>query len=971
MHHARRGSILLFCLAIVATLSVLAYGFVRVVQLHQETNAHAVQILLAREAARMGVAHGIEQIMRDYITEPFTRMDGPARVGFLPHDMPYLTNPLNLVASTYVWNAGLSRYVGSDLDDVSGSRLLFPPLFSEWRTGAYAGAGVTFNWAYDGSRLQSQGGLSASDGRGNYIEPNWSNRLAGPIVAVPPKIRFGQSSATTPERNTAIFYDEHWQRVAGDSRVARDTARYRLRYTVSVTDLDGEILVNPDPQLSALPERVLANDPDPRLDYRRLTSADPRTYPAAAARIVRAQHAVVPMIQALGYHGDSAPIGNTGATGGVKAEHVFIGRGFTSNFDQADQATGDDTPRFFPLMFRKSSTLPSNFFRYFLNNQDATGVPASPPWEDPAPRLFTMGGVAAVAAGGQTIPLPVFPAFTLRRALMGPQYSFYNFDAALYSNNWREDWNNAFARDGEVKSLGCLTPFGRGLTRDAAHATRYSGASDTPWAVNVLTAPVQVVSGMVYGYMPPGTIAAFAATTGSYAPVWLESRNPRDLFVAEISPIFPYSAPQGEGVDPNYRIEHVRPGDTGYRSPGSRYPGEMGYNGLDSGSAPAHDTLGYYLRASMGGTPGIPKPTAAIIGKVAQVSGDGADLGGYDPYAAIPFMKAVFSGNSPPTPSRTYRAGVPSGLTNGCFTTIHPDSVWRAIAQAMAAAVAVARGQLMSVPSAAADPATLFDGGPWSDVRVQSIDDLDRLFLANLGINIADPGNPTPPAAGAPQSLKAWYGKINASANASGVKVDFVSFAPGWNVASLRGLPAFDEGAPLPVADHPHAPYLAKERTAVIELIINDFRLSFFGSNPAYADFQALDLNGDGMVTCSGLGVNPAATARERALGIDHAAVGTGLTVPVANVFSHTGCFTVTKSHFWRIMTRGEVWDNFFKTVVSEAALDTVVCIDPMDLAQEVGGPATRNPAAGQFATHVMYQKWVFDFNRSSLSQRQ
>jgi hypothetical protein len=152
-------------------------------------------------------------------------------------------------------------------------------------------------------------------------------------------------------------------------------------------------------------------------------------------------------------------------------------------------------------------------------------------------------------------------------------------------------------------------------------------------------------------------------------------------------------------------------------------------------------------------------------------------------------------------------------------------------------------------------------------------------------------------------------------------------------------------------------------------------RLSFFGSSPQYGDaFRALDLNGDGKAACSGFATNGLATERERALAIDQyttAVDADGIaTVPVATYFSNTGCFILGKSRFWHIMVRGEVWDNLAKCTADRAQLDTVLCVDPVGAANEVGTAGPQDPGGGQYSTHIIYQSWVHNDMREFLSRR-
>src|SRR5262245_42791446 len=79
----RRGTILLVCLAIVTTLMVLAYAFVRAMRMQDVSNDSENREMLARAAAVTGTNHAIEQILRDYATEPLTRLDSPSRAAFV------------------------------------------------------------------------------------------------------------------------------------------------------------------------------------------------------------------------------------------------------------------------------------------------------------------------------------------------------------------------------------------------------------------------------------------------------------------------------------------------------------------------------------------------------------------------------------------------------------------------------------------------------------------------------------------------------------------------------------------------------------------------------------------------------------------------------------------------------------------------------------------------------------------------
>jgi len=129
-----------------------------------------------------------------------------------------------------------------------------------------------------------------------------------------------------------------------------------------------------------------------------------------------------------------------------------------------------------------------------------------------------------------------------------------------------------------------------------------------------------------------------------------------------------------------------------------------------------------------------------------------------------------------------------------------------------------------------------------------------------------------------------------------------------------------------------------------MELLLNDFRMSFLGSSPAYSDnpvdaakeFRPLDFDGDGMAYCS-------CYTTLDADGLPYAPAGTK---PPA-YFTITGNFFIGKSHFYRVFSRGEIWDNLLNMKINDATLDSVLCVDPEG----------NNPTQTQF----LYQRWLYN----------
>ena len=83
------------------------------------------------------------------------------------------------------------------------------------------------------------------------------------------------------------------------------------------------------------------------------------------------------------------------------------------------------------------------------------------------------------------------------------------------------------------------------------------------------------------------------------------------------------------------------------------------------------------------------------------------------------------------------------------------------------------------------------------------------------------------------------------------------------------------------------------QQAALMELVVNDMRMSFFGASPDYLTFRPLDLDDNGIVSCSCYAGGSAPA---------NAADGQG---PVPEKwFSLTGCFTLQKSRYYHIFTR-------------------------------------------------------------------
>src|SRR5690606_28118241 len=120
-----------------------------------------------------------------------------------------------------------------------------------------------------------------------------------------------------------------------------------------------------------------------------------------------------------------------------------------------------------------------------------------------------------------------------------------------------------------------------------------------------------------------------------------------------------------------------------------------------------------------------------------------------------------------------------------------------------------------------------------------------------------------------------------------------------------------------PVAGDTNPP-ISQEQAALMELVVNDMRMSFFGASPDYPDFRPRDLDDDGNVSCSCY-----------ATGTAPADPTTGRGPAPETWFSLTGCFVLEKSRYYRIFTRGQLFDEIRNVQVAEMNLESVYMVDP------------------------------------------
>jgi hypothetical protein len=1011
MKPLRCGSILLFCMAVLATTAILAFTMVRALGGQRNANQDAGMMLLARGAALSGAQHAFNQILQEHISEPFSRIDGPARGPFVPHFMPYSLNGLIDNPSEDADGDG-TLDSGEDLngngvldpppvalgaDDVPQSYHVMAPLFAYWWAG----------WNWSNNHIHSY----MWDGRGRYYDVNvWSRTPTGGSTASP-STRFGavlDASGSLPQVTDGVYYDRNLASVPGTQKAAREESRYRARYAVGVVDLDGQLPFTGDP---AVP-------------YTDITTYDPASAPnSAAARIVRHQWAFQRLIHGWMRGQDADDVAP------FRAMHMWQGRGYPGNYDRRPATATGHAPVTFPLMYRASrlNTGETNdgnsaWYRYRGWVWGPNASPSSPTvYGDVgiyrhAQNLYcflddnqgTGGAIGGKRDGGEllmshgknnTLSGAETRADkwdgldgTYTHSLIGAPFSFFGIErscaGSLGSHGERSTswWTDGALGQNDSARVG-FTPFGRGITHGATNS-RYTTAPpvvgtasiDTPFSINLMTCAPRTIQAMLNAYLPPGVVrASLSHKTDSSKNVKLLLFGEPNLYIKELHPAFdlenasgvkPYIGPTSNAgnaakeVSPDLNLTNVRnvdtgtagaydPGDQlGWRAPRDRYPGALAFNGYDTTTplgSPLNDKLGRSLdvNAKAGRRPN----------------------GAQDPYLNWPFysrrevqpsnycqmLEARFVAGklSDSAIASTAYTGGSTGNWNNYYIEPDNESIWADIVAAFCNALGVARGQHAQINSANFNPATGFNNAAWVGTKVTTVQQFDALFLRCLGASVDDS------LVGAESSTAAtgWFQDV------WGCK--FYSATASYSIKGLEAtITADPTNFPTTVLGHT---VTAANYTQAIELIVNDFRLSFLGSHPSYlANFRPLDFNGDNKIACSGYPPNAAASSMEKDLGIsEYVTIAGPIASPTTQIpavtqpFCISGNLFIGKSRFWRVVVRGEVWDNLLKRKVTESTLDSVLCVDPADETKEMTGAASA--PTKQYSTHVIYQRWHWD----------
>jgi hypothetical protein len=800
------------------------------------------------------------------------------------------------------------------------------------------------------------------DGKGRVYEPGWYN-----ATPTPPGTTSGPVAPTTftnppalpapppPERAEGMFYDDQFRRVhtgAGPEQ-DRKAARYRLRYTVGVEDLSGHLQINPIPDMQMIAQ---GGPGGPPVDYRTPATRNPWMTGATAA-----------FGAICGAH--------TSGQFGAQSEHVFQGRGYQTNVDFDHTSAGlGGWPKTFPLMYRNhpNASGGSGCWGSWINGKGDGNLTDNL-------FFFSSGTPRGLAAGGEVIPnwrwddstnYWPYDSGCINHCLVGPQLSF---DNATYAAHGERAYLGAQDGGGNIglDKFG-ITPFGHRLTSTGfnPHSPNnkwYQGRVDTPFYFNLLTAPPGIINSVLIAYLPPREKVFKYTAINWYKFTGLDGNGNRQ-YVQVSDP--PNQAPHSVGIDgtdgrnqgsaygrdllvdttaPPSFAPWPAPDRSDSNPPGAQNPpGATGqYIKPDYYAKDVRDPLKTYPGPYMNGDSNIAGQGSDDLGQnMDQLNiGGGMDIHDRKPfvdlYAGWPYhMLSDFDGN----PSNLANArgafdnwasiGHPSAWGGSSYDyaqkvpdphqVLHTYSYYFDMLNAFAVALSVFRADYVQYDNNWVQAQNLFAAGSApSPQNCQTLRDFDKIFLAEMGESIDAPGSGWPAALG----LKAYHVQYNGQS-----PVFTADYVPLNNIKSL--------------VDHDllHTSSLTSaQRGRVMELMLNDFRMSLLGCSPGYSDttdpnleFRPLDFDGDGIVHCS---CYPDVDG-------DHLPLAPAGTKPPA-YFTVTGAFFLGKSHYYRVFSRGEVWDNLLNVKVDDATLDSVLAVDP-------DGTDTTQ-------TQFLYQRWFYN----------
>lgn len=909
--HTRRGFIFLYVLGLISVTSILAFALLGTASAARTGATEMEMDLLATRAAKEGVQHGIEVLRREFATGAGipTQLSDRWRSHFWPID----AHLVGFDTPTHVDDAptGL-EFTPEDLNqnDVPiENGLTEPYLEVDNSRGIYKGRDTRYG-----------GGWFNHPGMARWYEPGkrsddpvdrpLSFHLQHPAAADPsstdPARAAGEPYA--PDLDQPIWYDS--ELVATNDPAQR---RYRLRYAVAIEDLSGHLLCAVPGEFD--PSAVSVFDGMPQDEDRyKINEVD---------NTVADRYAGV-MSNMFRYTGSRVwEWGDIGLRGlGATQQHMGYQLGFRQGIVLASRGPGGE-------------------LTYF---DDAEGGSKGPYY----------------------LPVDGSDARMNHESVKtGSDYEAHYFGVGPFPS-YQAIWHDASNVNSNRRPF-LFTPFGRAPERVGTPTAWYHSRVDTPWRVNLPTMAPRALTTMLYAYVPAEfkTQGSDEMWTQSWSEAGRRFQGPKTHDTATSGSAsepakFSHTVHAVELFEDMAGVAHfdrnggVAPGDpypgTDLAAPGDHWGHDLGKE-VHTNLALGHAGMG--ILNSDSSYPAFNFGDETILsqrwdgGIIKKMEGQ---LMRWDAKEG----KYVL---------RDYRSGYDADA--GFY---HHGSYWLDLTVSMLHAVAVARFSWLDRVNGAhsGDPesgrpawdagipvgyfplATAAEFSPGSPTRDRDVDgdgipdvpsafdtiaEVDQQFLRNLGEWPEDYARDSRPeeANGALRCLPAGAlpGGHPSRLRVPGVAYVDLEARGSKTIKKLR-----TEGTITP------------EQAALMELILNDMRMSFFGASPDYPEFRPIDFDDNGMVSSSCYAAGEAAADPLTGKG------------PVPETwFSLTGCFTLEKSRYYRMFTRGQLFDEIRGVPVAETNLETVYVLDPdgdlWDI-DDLPSPTTGNGLAD---SHILYQR--------------
>lgn len=884
---ARHGFIFLYVLGLLSITLSLAFALLSAAQTAR-TGATKIEMdFLASRATQTGAQHAITVIRQDFVANPGlpTQLNGAWRTHFWPIDSHQIDGfPLGLEFSPEDLNQ-------NDVPVENG--LIEPYCEVDIRRGTYLGRTAAHRdgwYNHPGIARWHEPGHQTTDPIAKPLSFHLSHPVAADAGSADPAIRAGENYV--PDlMATPVWYDAELVATTDPARV-----RYRMRYAVAVEDLGGHLLCTVPGDFDATAVDVTSGSP---------TEAD-RNKINEVNNVVADRFAGA-MSNLFRY---------TSHYGSAWGDLGLRGLGQSSQYYDTGLATSQTL-----LLAGRNGAGQMTHFRVGANERVDTQHPS----------------------GG------------------GTHYYFNVGPIPSYQALWHKG-NNV----NTMRRHLLFTPFGRAPQQVTATPPQawFESRVATPWRLNLPTVAPRAVSAMVHAYMPDefrtmGSDEKIAFGWSVPTNWWSESS--RDHGTTGSPPAKFSSIKSAVDVFTDMASEAFFVENGGVVS-GQPYPG------TNTGAPGSH------WRPNLGAL----VQTNTALGRASMTnlfSASNYPSFGFDS-VTVHLDPKVTREDLTPTLRRYNSDGV---LVNRPFSNdwsisvydseaghFYYDSYWMDLTTAMIHAVAVARyawqdrvnGAVIgdsdsgkprwpaSIPPGYFPPALApgfipgnltrdldanGDGAPDVPSAFDTIAEVDAQFLRNLGEWPGDFALGTRPVT-ANTALRMRHNPDgNLTRLQAVVPVDLAALAPSgsWTLKRLRT-----------------AGTITLEQAALMELIVNDMRMSFFGASPDYPDFRPLDLDDDGTVACSAY-----------AAGRQPADPATGRGPVPERWFSLTGYFAIEKSRYYRIITRGQLFDEVRGVPVAETNMETVYMVDPDgDLGDNNDQPAA-TLGNGLADSHILFQR--------------